>query len=402
MSGPRSSGLALPLVILLALLTALEALAIDMYLPGMSMAREFDVPAAAIQQTLSVFLIGLAIGQGLYGPLLDRFGRRAPLLGGIGVFVAGSVLAAWAPSVGVLLVARFLQALGASAGLVAPRAIVADRCSLRDSAKVFVMLMQVMMLGPIIAPLIGGFLIDHGGWRVTFWLLTTTGLAGLVWVALALPESLPPERRVPLRVASLVATYGGLRRQPSFMAYTLASGLVLGAFFAYIGGSAFVFTGHYQLSATQFSWVFAANSIGLVLGGFVSTWLLGHGMAASRILMGGLLGYTLSALMLWLASAGWDLPLAGYAGLLSLSIASLGLVFGNLTALTMHHAGDKAGASSALMGTLQYLVAAVIGLLVGLLPSGPVTLPAVIVICGAATLAACIMARQLRTSPAFA
>lgn len=390
-----SNGLGPVLIVLLALVTALEALAIDMYLPGMpAMAVELDVTAGRIQQTLSVFLIGLAIGQGLYGPLLDRYGRRAPLLAGIALFVGGSVLAALAPSVGVLLFARFVQAVGASAGLVAPRAIVADRCSLQESSKVFALLMQVMMIGPIVAPLLGGFLLDHGGWRMIFSVLAGAGLGGLAWAAVGVPETLAAERRVPLQAARLLTTYGGLLRQPVFMRYTLASGLVLGSFFAYIGGSAFIFTEHYGLSAVQFSWVFAANSVALVGGGFVSTALLKRGMPTARILMLGLGLYTLAALVLLAATVALQVPLLMYGALLCVSIAALGLVFGNLTALTMHQATDQAGAASALMGTLQYLVAAIIGLLASVIPAGAAQVPAVIGVCGALTLLVCASARR--------
>ncbi|MEG2632888.1 MAG: MFS transporter, partial [Comamonas sp.] len=149
-----------PFLFLLAMITALDAMAIDMYLPAFpAVAQELGASAGKIQQTLSVFLVGLALGQGLYGPLLDRFGRRWPLLIGLGVFVLGSVLAALAPSVEWLLFARFLQALGAAAGLVAPRAIVSDVCSVQESARVFSVLMQVMMIAPILAPVVGSYLL---------------------------------------------------------------------------------------------------------------------------------------------------------------------------------------------------------------------------------------------------
>lgn len=390
-AAPVSPGkLGAGLIALLALLTALEALAIDLYLPGMpSMAVDLASSPARIQQTLAVFLIGLAIGQGLYGPLLDRFGRRVPLLIGVAVFVAGSVLAAVAPNVEVLLLARFVQAVGASAGLVAPRAIVADRCTLQESATVFALLMQVMMIGPIVAPLIGSWLLQHGGWRLTFWVLAAASMAALLWALVGVPETLPAAQRKPLAWASLRAAYGGLLRRRAFMVYTVAGGLVLGAFFAYIGGSAFVFTAHYGLSATQFSYVFAANSLGLVAGGFVSTALIRRGASTERVLGLGLAGFSAAAAVLlvatWIASA----PLPLYAGLLCLAIASLGLVFGNLTALTMHHAGEDAGAASALMGTLQYLVAALVGVVVSAVPTGPAQVPLAMAVCGAVTWLAC-------------
>lgn len=225
----------LALVILLALLTALDAMAIDMYLPGMPMiAQTYGVSAGSVQQTLSVFLAGLALGQCLYGPLLERFGRRLPLMVGLVIFVAGSVTAALAPTLEWLLVARFLQAIGAAAGLVAPRAIVADLCDMASSAKIFSLLMQVMMIAPLVAPMMDGFMLEHGGWRGIFWVLAVLGVVGLVWGLASIPESLEPERRVALSVGSVVQGYLAQSRRRVFMAYTMAGGFVLGSLFTYI------------------------------------------------------------------------------------------------------------------------------------------------------------------------
>lgn len=390
----RDTGsIGLALVILLALLTALDAMAIDMYLPGMpAIAQAFDTSAGRIQQTLSIFLAGLAIGQGLYGPLLDRYGRRLPLLAGVAVFIAGSMMGAMATSIDMLLAARFLQALGAAAGLVTPRAIVADRCNLKESSRILSLLMQVMMIGPILAPILGGWLLNHGDWRLIFWAMAALGLAGLLWGLYAIPDSLPRQQRIPLNVRSITSAYASVLRRRVFMTYTLASGLVLGSFFAYISGSAFIFTHHFGLNATQFSYLFAANSIGLVLGGLCGNRLLALGMPAPRAMMLGLGLYTATGLLL--LAAVWVGPdsLLLYAVLLALSIASLGLVFGNLTALTMHEAGAQVGIGSALMGMLQYLISAVIGFAVSLTPVSPAQLPGTIAICGALTCLACHLA----------
>ncbi len=169
-------------IFLLAMITALDAMAIDMYLPAFpAVAQQLAVSPGQVQQTLSVFLVGLALGQALYGPLLDRFGRRMPLLIGLLVFVAGSAMAAMAGSLEWLLFARFLQALGAAAGLVAPRAIVSDVYTVQESARVFSVLMQVMMVAPILAPVIGSFLLVHAGWRSIFWVLALIAALATAW-----------------------------------------------------------------------------------------------------------------------------------------------------------------------------------------------------------------------------
>ncbi|HRN60146.1 MAG TPA: multidrug effflux MFS transporter [Chiayiivirga sp.] len=382
-ASPRAADMPLVLILLLAFLTGLDAMAIDMYLPGMpGIAADFDVSPGRIQQTLSIFLLGLAIGQGLYGPLLDRYGRRVPLLAGMAIFVAGSVLGALAPSVEWLMAARFLQAIGAAAGLVTPRAIVADLCSLSESARVFSVLMQVMMIAPILAPILGGYLLGHGDWRLIFWVLAALGAIGLAWGLRSIPDSLPVERRTPLHPGSIARAYGRQMRNGPFMAYTLSGGFVLGALFVYISGSAFVFTGHFGLSPAQFSYVFAANSVAVVLGGALSNRLLRGGMAAQRVMVIGLVLHVLAAFALFLAVAAGLTSLAVYLGLLALAIGLLGLVFGNMTALTMDNAGPQAGTASALMGMLQYLVAAIVGYVVSLTAQGLGQLPLAIAACG--------------------
>lgn len=402
-TSPASSShtLGISLILLLALLTALDAMAIDMYLPGMPfIAVDFEASAGRIQQTLSVFLAGLAIGQGIYGPLLDRFGRRLPLLIGVIIFILGSVLAALAPSVEWLLAARFLQALGAAAGLVTPRAIVADLCSLAESSRIFSLLMQVMMIAPILAPLIGSYLLDHGGWRFIFWVLASLGTLGLLWGWRTIPDSLPVADRSPLEIKPILQAYGQSLRHRVFMAYTLSGGFILGSLFIYISASAFVFTQHFELSPSQFSVLFATNSICLVLGGFVSNALLKRNMAARHIALFGILLHALTGLLLFTLTRDAGISLPTYAGLLALAIGSLGLVFGNLTALTMNHAGHHAGVASALMGMLHYLLAAVLGYLVSLLAQGIGLLPLAIGICGLLALLACLWgAHQEQNQP---
>lgn len=397
---PRSQALptiSVGLILLLALLTALDAMSIDLYLPGMpSMADEFGVSSGRIQQTLSVFLVGLAVGQAVYGPLLDRYGRRWPLLAGVVIFVAGSVMAATASSVEWLLAARFLQAMGAAAGLVTPRAIVSDLCTVSESSHVFSLLMQVMMIAPIVAPVLGGYLLTHGGWRLMFWVLAGVGVLTLVWGLRAIPDSLPSAHRVPLSARSILAGYGRQLASPVFMAYTVAGGAILGSLFAYISGSAFVFTQHFGLTPTQFSYLFAANSVALVIGGQISNLWLKRGRSESFVMYWGIGVHGAAGLALFLLVNAMMPSLWAYACLLALAIGALGLVFGNLTALTMSHAGRQVGVASALMGTAHYLLSAIIGYLASLAAQGPGALPAVIALCGLTAWLACSLAGRLR------
>ncbi|WP_295558117.1 multidrug effflux MFS transporter [uncultured Stenotrophomonas sp.] len=387
------------LIILLALLTALDAMAIDMYLPAMpEIARALAVEPGRIQQTLSIFLAGLAIGQALYGPLLDRFGRRVPLLVGLLLFVLGSIIAALSPSVEVLLLARLLQALGAAGGLVAPRAIVSDRCSITESSRIFSLLMQVMMIAPILAPMIGGYLLGHGGWRFIFWALAGFGILGLIWCSLDLPDSLPVAKRVKLVPASVARAYWQQISSRVFIAYSLAGGFILGSLFLYISGSAFVFTTHYGLTPLQFSYLFAGNSLGLVVGGQIGNLLLRRGLSPQYAMFLGIGLHGAAGLMLFLLlQMGVD-KLAFYIAFLAVAVGALGLIFGNLTALTMGAAGRQIGVASALMGTIHYLLSAMIGYAVSLLAQGPALMPLSIAVCATLSGILCLLAARFNNS----
>ncbi|WKV48727.1 MULTISPECIES: multidrug effflux MFS transporter [Dickeya] len=390
-----------PLILLLALLTALDAMAIDMYLPAMpALAMDFGASSGKVQQTLSVFLVGLALGQGICGPLLDRYGRRVPLLAGLVIFIGGSVMAALSPSIEWLMLARFLQALGASAGLVAPRAIVADLYSVAESARIFSLLMQVMMIAPILAPLLGGYLLAHGEWRLVFWVLAGLGVAGLIWGIRIIPESLSEEKRLASRAGNLspgniVRAYVQQFGYGVFMAYTLAGGVIFGSLFVYISSSSFVFTQSFGLTPAQFSYIFAANAVSLVIGGQISTTLLRRRVGEQRIMMFGIVIHILAGLVLSILILAEGIGLWGYLLLLATTIGTLGLVFGNLTALTMANAGGQAGVASALMGMLQYLIAALVGYGASQVLPGPVVLPVVIVLCGVAAMLLCILANRM-------
>ncbi|WP_260766750.1 multidrug effflux MFS transporter [Klebsiella pneumoniae] len=379
------------LLILLALLTALDAVAIDMYLPAMPViASSFIVDAGQIQQTLTVFLIGLAIGQALYGPLLDSYGRRTSLITGMLLFIAGSVMAALSASPEVLTIARFIQALGAAAGLVTPRAIVSDVCTVTESAKIYSVLMQVMMVAPILAPLIGGMVLQVASWHILFWLLAVFGVIALLWCQFGLPETLPPERRARLDSKSVLRAYGRLLLQQDFMVLTLAGGLMLGSLFTYISASSFIFTGVFSLTPAAFSVLFALNSLMLIGGGYFSNALLTRGYSEKILTQAGIASHCIAAGVLLFATLKGAVSLIPFALLIALAIGSLGLVFGNLTALAMQLANKQAGIASSIIGALQYLLSSIIGFIYSKFAFGLESLPLTMLLCGVIALFLCL------------
>lgn len=398
---PPISKISWSLLLLLSLFTALDALAIDIYLPAFpALAESFATTPGHVQLTLSVFLVGLAIGQGIYGPLLDRFGRRNPLLIGISIFILGSLLAAIAPSIEWLLAARFLQAIGASAGLVVPRAIISDVCDAKTSAKNFSILMQVMMIVPIIAPLFGSLILRIGSWHLIFYTLAALGALLWLWGTQAIPETLKPQYRQSLQFAAIRTSYQTLALNQRFMAYTLAGGSILGGFFVYLSQSSFIFIQHYHIHNEGFSTLFAANAIGLIILGQVSIMLLKR-WSAQQLLILGMCIFSGASLILLLSVSLSTLSLWQYVALLGLSIWSTGFIFGNVTALTMQQSPQHlTGAASSLMGLLQYAFASLIGFIVSLFEINISLLPTSLFICGAIALGLCVYA-ALRQGQTF-
>lgn len=392
MSTPTRS-LSMQLILLLASLSAIVAAAIDMYLPAFpAVAESFAISDAQVQQTLTVFLVGLGVGQGIYGPLLDRFGRRIPLLIGLCLFTLGSVLAAITESYSIFMLARFIQALGAGAGSVATRAVVSDRCDKQESARIYSILMQVMMIAPITAPLIGGVILQYTHWGLIFWVLTAIGV--MCWLATykVLPETLPVEKRSSIGILTVTRNYVHQMLQPSFMLYTLATGCTLGCLFIYISQSPFVFITHFGLSPSVYSYIFAANAVAMIVLSQLNLKLL-KVMKAESVLYVGLFAFVVLALVLGACALFMNMHVGAYSFVLAILIGSTGLITGNLTASAMAYTRRHAGIASALLGLLQFTIAAILGTLVSQLGTPYLVLPWTLAGLGAIALILSILAR---------
>ncbi len=375
----------LKFVLILGGLSAFGPLSIDMYLPALpQMAGDLHAADTTVQLTLSAFIVGLAVGQLVLGPLSDALGRRGPLLVGLVLYVAGSVLCAVSPDAWLLVAARGVQSLGAAAGIVIARAAVRDLFSGTAMTKFFSTLMLVSGLAPILAPLIGGQLLNWTSWRGVFVVLTVFGALLLAVVAFFLPEPLPASRRSPARLGRVMKTYGRLAVDRTFAGYALASGLLFASMFAYISGSSFALQGVYGLSPQAYSVVFGANGVGIVLAGQLNGRLVGRIPERTLLLAGLLLGALGGVLVLVSASA--HLPLAALLVSLFLLVSSIGLVMPNASSLALTEHARSAGAASALLGVLQFVVGGVATPLVGL--GGPGTaVPMAATIAGFALLA---------------
>lgn len=369
-------------ILILGALSAFGPLAIDFYLPGFpAMALAFGTDEKHVQATLASYFLGLSIGQLLYGPVADRFGRRIPLLVGVTLFTVASLACAFAPTLDWLIAARFVQALGGCAGMVLSRAIVSDKCDAVGSAKVFSQLMLVMGLAPILAPMLGGFLVSHYSWHWIFIVLTLFSALATVAVALGLPESMPAHHpRQPL--AGGLRQYGRLLADLRFLGYALSGGIAMAGMFGYIAGSPFIFIKLYGVPAEHFAWLFGLNAAGFIMVAQVNARLLTRhtpaGLLSRTIWIYLIAGLSVLGVAALHTQALWPLLIP-----LFVCIASLGCIIPNASACAMNGQGARAGSASALLGCLQFSVAAGASSLVGVLHDGT-ALPMAIVIslCG--------------------
>ncbi|MDR2430408.1 MAG: multidrug effflux MFS transporter [Puniceicoccales bacterium] len=360
-----SAGRHLALAWVLGSLSAFGPLATDMYLPAFpKMAGEFGVGQGRIQLTLSVFLLGLAVGQLLWGSWSDRVGRRLPLLAGFGLFVLASAWCAATSSDTLLILARFLMGFGGSAGVVVSRAIVRDLFEAREAARFFSLMMIVGGIAPIVGPFLGNLLLAHGSWRLIFGVLSGLGVLcwGMVWCGV--PETLLRGHRLRGRVSSVLGSYGRVLADRHFMALTLVLGCMSGVLFSYIASSPFVFMKIHGVPEACFGLMFAMNGVGFYAGGQANAYLLRR-FSEERLLRYGAAFNAVAVLLLVVCTwMGWG-GFAVFFGLLFASLATLSFVFPNATALAMKPFAAEAGSASATLGIFQFVAGAAGGALAG-------------------------------------
>lgn len=385
----------LRLLLILGGLSAFGPLAIDLYLPAFpAIARSFITDTEHVQLSLAVYFVGLALGQVFYGPIADRFGRRKPLLFGIGVFSLASLACALAPTLEWLLVARFFQALGGCAGMVVNRAVVRDLCSPIESAKVFSKLMLVMGIAPILAPLAGGWLMLAGGWRSIFGFLMLFSAAFWLLVLLRLPETLPADGPRS-QLSSALGRYGRLLREPEFMFHALTGGMAMAGMFAYIAGSPFVFIQLYGIPAEHYGWLFGINSAGFILAAQFNSRFLRR-RTPLQLLRTTTVLFMFSTLALPLIALAQTESLWPLMVPLFFCMAILALVVPNSSACALAGQGHQAGVASALMGTMQFTVAGLVSAAVGALHDGTaLPMAAMIALCGVGSATMALLARRV-------
>ncbi|SDN49952.1 Bcr/CflA family multidrug efflux MFS transporter [Allokutzneria albata] len=382
----RDSNGRIKLVLILGGLSAFGPLCLDMYLPAFpEIADKLGASQSQVQLTLTACMIGLAAGQLVIGPLSDMWGRKRPLLFGVGLFALASLACVFTTDVASFTVVRFVQGFAGAAGIVVARAVVRDLYSGAEAAKFFSTLMLVFGLAPILAPVLGGEVTAAAGWRGVFVTLSIFGALLLLVVALGLPESLPAERRNTGGLRAVGRAARTLFGDRLFIGLSLTSAFAGAALFAYISGSPFVIQDIHNASPQLFSIIFGVNALGFVLVGQLNGRLVGR-FGARRLLGIGITVNVVSALALLLTTVIGTLGLVGLLIPLFTLVASIGMISPNALALGMADHPEIAGSASALLGMVQFLVAAVTAPLVGL-GGGGTALPMAITIATVSTLA---------------
>lgn len=366
------------LIFLLGAVTAFAPVSIDMYLPALPvLGMEFGASAGHVQLSVASFFLGLAVGQGFYGPLSDRFGRTRPLYAGLLLFVLASIGCALAPSMDFLIVVRFFQALGACSGQVISRAVVRDLFEPREAVQVFSLLVLVMGVSPVLAPLLGGQILQWFPWRTIFWVIAILGTMGLIGSLVRLKETHHAQLKS-LHVGNVLRTYADLLTDRGFLGYVLTGGMAMAGMFAYIVGSPYVFMEHFQVTASRFGLFFGINALGLVLAAQLNARLVRH-FASDVIIRKVLAVQVVTGCLLFAGAWSGYLQLYGVATLLFVYVSSVGCLFPNITAMAMAPQGTRAGSASAMIGVIQFVLAAVSASLIGAANSGAAVPMAVVI-----------------------
>ena len=344
---------------------AIGPLSLDMYLPGLPiLAEDLKSTTSMAQLSLTACLLGLALGQVYIGPLSDSRGRRKPLIMALVVYCISSILCALAPSIELLLVLRFIQGAGGAGGIVIARAIVRDLFSGTELTKFFSMLMLVNGAAPILAPVIGGQLLQFTSWRGVFVVICLLSVLMVAAAFFGIRESLPSERRSEGRFTETVQTFGNLLKDRIFMGFALTQGFITAAMFAYISGSPFVLQNIFGLSAQKYSLVFALNGVGIIIATQVTGRLAGKVKEVKLLQIG--LSLALLGGILLMTTILFDFGLISTMIAFFLSVSSVGMVNTTSFALAMKNQQKNAGSASALIGLLPFILGSLAAPLVGI------------------------------------
>ena len=388
------------LLVGIALLSASAPFSIDMYLPALpDIVEQLDTTESMVQLTLSGFVVGLALGQLVIGPLSDAVGRKKLMVGGAVVALAAAVLAALAPSIELLILARVIQGLGSGACMVVSRAVIPDLAEGKNATRAFATMMSIQTLAPVIAPLVGGALVEPIGWRGLFWVLAGLAALQLAAALFVIPESRPVHLRTAVSVKGIFDNYRFVLRDAGYRGYLLTLVFTFATLFCYISGSAFLIQGQMGYSPQMYSVIFGINAVGLLIGNIINSRLLEKVDARSVMRVAAVIYVATAVGLLIVMAAGvdkhWPILL-----LLFINVSHQGLIQANAMSLGQLQVRSRAGSAAALMGFFQFAGAAVIGPLMGLGPDAGLTMAIGMAVCSVIAGSAAVYATA-RTKPSL-
>jgi len=356
--------------LILGLLTAIGPFAIDMYLPALpTIGEHLGADTAAVQLSLMSFFIAMAASQIVFGPLSDMFGRKAPLYFGLVLYGIGGIGCALSPTIEWLIAFRFLQGVGACAGMVISRAVVRDLHTGPEAAQLMSLLMLVFSVSPILAPLTGSLVIAFGDWRTIFWVMVGASIFGLILAIFALKETRPITMRQQSSIGSALVAYGTLLKDPGFLGLVFIGAFGMASFMTYLANSSFILIDHYGLTPTLYSVAFSVNAVAFI-GMSQLTGFLGKRVGLQRVIRTAVAGYAITMVALFLVTAFGIDQLGVMMVMLFVGYGFLGMVIPTSAVLALEEHGRIAGTASALMGTLQFATAAVVMGVVGVFFDG--------------------------------
>lgn len=354
------------IILILGALATISPFSIDMYLPGFpAIATDLNTTIDKVQLSLTAYLVGIAFGQLVYGPLLDRFGRKNPLYVGLIIYVLASVACAFTESVQALIIMRFLQALGGCVGIVSAQALVRDIFPINKTAQAFSLITLVIAVSPMIAPTLGGYVTASFGWHMVFIILAVITLLILVAAYFFLPSGKPADPTFSLKPHAVARNFYSVIRNPQFLIYTVAGGLATAAPFAYIAGSSDVFMIQYGLSEQQYGWVFALLAFAMI-GSTQLNHILLKKFTSPAIIKFTLVYQSFFGVLLVLGTYYQWYSIYALIAIMFIFFTGQGLTGPNTAALSLAPFTKNAGSASALMGSWRLGAGGIISAIVSL------------------------------------
>jgi len=353
------------LILILGSLTALGPFSIDMYLPGFSgIAKDLNTTVAKVSMSLSSYFIGISAGQLLYGPLLDRFGRKKPLFIGLLVYILASLGCVYVADIDSFILLRFVQAIGSCAATVASVAMVRDLFPVKDIPKVFSLLMLVLGLSPMLAPTIGGYVTEDYGWHTVFFILMCMGVAILIAAQVGLPNSYKPDTSISLKPKPIISNFLKVLKEPQFFTYAFTGSISFSGLFTYVAASPIIFMDIYHVDAKTYGWIFAFMSVSFIGSSQLNSVLLKK-FSSEQMIFGALITQSVIAIVFLVLAVNNLLGLYETIAMLFLFLGCLGISNPNTAGLTMAPFAKNAGSASALMGAIQLGLGALASFAVG-------------------------------------